>query len=534
MCWISRKSITSSTLRRFATTQVLNEGMYSSGQMGPTYYDFSEPSQAEFRRRFGADAAVPWKFTPPTAFAEVLPYLNWGRYQADYIGECYRRFGSPLEATGLPVLTNQNPAHEDPLGMDWWLTRINPERWPVVHYGFTNWIGCVSHSEHAFNRYLLLCKRQAGPNLEENWGFSELYDKRYRYTVVPYFQTVLAIAAGATGFNVYTGVGTAHWDDNLDSHHSRPYPDTAPIGADGALHPKARTLQLLSLYLERYGSEIVTARREAPVSWAIYPPYAALAGWANRPEDWAPLGVKPPRCGAHALDNFQRTMRLASRDFHVVNIEEATALDPAAYPALTLAGGFFMDAATQRKLSTYVRAGGTLVLCHDMPLRDDRMEPCSILRDELAASTGRGQFRFLPDNPFEHGSAPEFLALLDDLGFAAPEAFSGNPGTQTWVLTAENGAQHYFVLATDEQPALHRAGPVTVRLPGRSAAMLRVMDGRLTAALIKGINDCDGTVTAPAAECGGVLVEEAEPCDLLWTDDGLRLTDRPPLEQPVE
>lgn len=507
-------------------TQVLNEGVYSSGQMGPTYYDFSEVSKAEFRRRFGADAAVPHKFEPPQNLCDVLPYLNWSRYQADYVGECYRRYGEPLAATGLPVLTNQNPAHEDPLGMDWWLTRINPERWPVVHYGFTNWIGCVSHSEHAFNRYLLLCKRAFGPNLEENWGFSELYDKRYRFTVVPYFQTLLAIAAGASGFNVYTGVGTAHWDDQLDAHHDRPYPDTAPIGADGSLHPKAKTLSLLSYYLNTYGSEIVTAKRQAPVSWALYPAYAALAGWANRAEDWAPLGVKPPRCGAHALDNFQRTMRLQSRDFHVVNIEEADRLDPAEYPALTLCGGFFMDAATQQRLVSYVRDGGTLVLAHDMPVRDDRMEPCTILRDAMAADTGRGQFRFLPENPFEHGANAEFLEVLSGLGFRAPGLTDG-PDTQAWVLEAPNGAKHYFVLSTGDGAKLHRVGPAVVRLPGRSGAILRVVDGQLTAALVKGINDCDGLEVPPFAACGKAEAAVHEPCDLFWTADGLHVTIHP-------
>ncbi|MGE5674525.1 MAG: beta-galactosidase, partial [Mycobacterium leprae] len=165
--------------------QVLNEGIYSNGNQGLTWYDYSAASIAEYRRRFGPDAPVPHAFVPPQQLADVLPYLWWGRYQADYIGELYERFGKPLAETGLPVLTNQNPPHADPLGFDWWIARVNPERWPTVFYGFTNWIGVVSHNEQPFNRYLLLCKRQPGPNLEEIWGFSELYDTRYRFSVIP-------------------------------------------------------------------------------------------------------------------------------------------------------------------------------------------------------------------------------------------------------------------------------------------------------------------------------------------------------------
>lgn len=495
--------------------QVLNEGMYSAGNARLTFYDYSQSSLSEYRRRFGEDALAPRYFHPPTEFAQVIPYLTWGRWHADYMGELYRRYGGPLAATGLPVVTNQNPAAGEPEGMDWWITRVNPERWPVVHYGFTNWIGCVSHDLTAFNRYLLLCKRQPGPNLEENWGFSEVYDSRYRFTVIPFFQTVLAIAAGATGFNVYTGVGTAHWDEGLDSHYKPPYPDTAPIGADGTPHPKAVAVRLLAQYLNRFGTEIVTARREAPVSWGIYPPYAALASWTGKADDWAGLGVKPPRCGVAALDNFQRTMRRESRDFHLVNIEEAQRLDPHEYPALTFCGGFFMDAGTQARLVAYVRAGGTLILTHDMPLRDDQMNPCTILRDALADDQGQGRFVFLPENPFEEGESPAFLARLADLGYAAP--LGGlPPETQAWVLHGENGADHYFVLSLSEQPATHVVGPVSVSLPGRGAAILRVAEGKLTAALIKGINDCDNSEAAPAASAGGVSASAAAPCDLLW------------------
>ncbi|HWI62863.1 MAG TPA: beta-galactosidase [Symbiobacteriaceae bacterium] len=495
--------------------QVLNEGMFSEGNRWLTAYDYSESSLAEYRRRFGPAAVAPRRWEAPGSLQDVLPYLQWGRYQGDYMAELYQRFGAPLAATGLPVLTNQNPAYEDPLGMDWWLTRINPERWPVAHYGFTNWIGVVSHNEDCFNRYLLLCKRQPGPNLEENWGFSKLYDSRYQYTVIPFFQTVLAIAAGATGFNVYTGVGTAHWDDHLDSKMERPYPDSAPIGADGTLDPKAETLRLLAAYLGRYGQEIVTAKRNAPVAWGIYPAYAAVAGWGGSDADWTRLGVKPPRCGARALENFQRTMGLQSRDYHLVNIEEAADLDPAAYPTLVLCGGFFMDRATQERLLRYTRAGGRLILLHDMPLLDDAMQPCTVLRDGGVALT-------LAENPFEHGAAPAFLDLLDSLGVHRTLE-TDSPETRAWVLTAPNGAEHYFVLSLAPEPGLRRAGPVTVHLPGRSAAILRVAGGVLTDALIKGVNDCDGSLAVPFAEAGGVRIGADRPCDLLSLE-GRRVT----------
>lgn len=505
--------------------QVLNEGVYSEGNRCLTAYDYSSSSLAEYRRRYGEQAAAPRRFRPPGTLADVIPYLQWGRYQGDYMAELYQRYGSPLAQTGLPILTNQNPAHADPLGMDWWLTRVNPERWPVVHYGFTNWIGVVSHNEHCFNRYLLLVKRQPGPNLEENWGFSRLYDTRYRHTVIPFFQTVLAIAAGATGFNAYTGVSTASWDDELDCLQDRPYPDSAPVAADGSLDPKAQTLGMLAAYLGRYGQEIVTARRNAPVSWALYPAYAALAGWSGRDADWDGLGVKPPRCGARGLENFQRTMGLQSRDYNVVNIEAAAELDPAVYPALVMCGGFFMDRATQQRLLRYVENGGDLILLHDMPVLDDAMQPCTILKGG-AEAPGGGRLTYLPDNLFEHGLSAEFLTLLESLGYPRTVQ-AGRPETRAWVLEAVGGVRHYFVLSLAAEPAVHRVGAVTVQLPGRSAAILRVVDGQLTDALIKGVNDCDGNSAIPYAEAGGRRIGADRPCDLLCLEHGVHLEAEP-------
>lgn len=515
--------------------QVLNEGIYSDGNRDVTEYDYAPSSLALFaqwqaRLRGGeqvsASGAPPRAFQVPVTRAGARQMLDWARYQADYIGELYRRFGSELATVGLPLLTNQNPPMEN-AGLDWWLTRVNPERWPGVHYGTTNWVGVVSHDPGTFRRYLLLCKRAHGPNMEENWGFSELYDRRYRHPVIPFFQTVLALAAGATGFNVYTGVGTSGWDRRLDSRHAEPYPDTAPIGPDGSWHPKAQILRLLALYLNRWGVELQRCSSAQPVSWALYPPYSALASWQGPPEAWREAGLKPPSCG-RSLESFMAVMRQANRDFGIVNVEADSPLSPATHPALALAGGSFMARAVQERLLAYVRAGGCLLVAGSLPTLDDDLEtPCTILADGLK-DPGAGRFRQLDGPIFDE----RFLARCDELGFPAGVE-TDSPETQAWIYRhPEYDVQHLFILSVADGPKNHRVAwdgrevqevqEVQVTLPGRSAAILRMENGRLAAALIKGINECVGDRVVPEARCGEQGVRASGPCDLFWSPEDVR------------
>jgi hypothetical protein len=187
--------------------------------------------------------------------------MDWSEYQAVYMGELFRKYGQSL-SRNIPHLMNTNPPMSEPGGTDYWLTRVAPDRWEVVAYGHTNWIGAVSHDDSAFRRYLTLIRRTHGPNLEENWGFSRIYDARYQLLAIPFYQTLVAAAAGATGFNVYTGVGAAHWDNDLDRFHPKPYPDCSPIAHTGELTDKFRALQLLTGYIGRFGKEIPASATE--------------------------------------------------------------------------------------------------------------------------------------------------------------------------------------------------------------------------------------------------------------------------------
>lgn len=535
--------------------QIMNEGIYSDGQRSPADYDYSA-SSLEFYRRFlrtkyqtisrfneannadcesFAEIDPPREWICPTSLAGLRQYMDWSEYQAVYMGKLFSEYGRSLSQL-VPRLTNMNPPLSEPGGTDYWLTRVVPERWDDVAYGHTNWIGAVSHDDSAFHRYLTLIKRAHGPNLEENWGFSHIYDSRYQYPAIPFYQTLLAVAAGATGFNVYTGVGAAHWDDDLDRLHPKPYPDCSPITHTGELTDKYRALQLLTGYIRQFGEEILESAEDQSVAYGLYLPYAHIAAWIpHAPGDAWEFGsrraLNPPRCGYKGLDGFQVNMRSENRDFGMVNLQTATLETLLEHSAIVIVGGFFMERSVQVKLKDYVMGGGQLIMAGDIPEYDEDFSPCRILSDEVFAHTLTVQARpaayratrpemkgaayYLAANPFE-AEQPRSEAFMRILRQATGEygIVCNDPRTQAWHRRHPiRDISHVFVFSRSDEVMWHTANLGTgsigkpasrrrlrIKLPARGCAVVRIENGRLSAYLAKGVNECDRSRTAVEVE----------------------------------
>lgn len=500
--------------------QVANEGVYSDGQHAPWAYDYSASAVALFRRQIAAryeqierynarhgSAHQSWEqIAPPTAWRapahprDLQRYIDWGLFQADYLGEIYRVWGDAID-TWLPLLVNLNPPLRDHYGLDAWLTRVVPERWPNVHYGYTNWIGVVSADRSAYDRYLILTKRAPGVNLEENWGFSILYEPAYSDAAASFYQTLLAVCGGATGFNVYTGVATDAWDDNIDIGHDRPYPDCPPVTAAGELTPKAETLRWLTAFFERYGAEFLASRPPTEVAWGIYLPYAQAAAWSP------PGAADAPLCG-QALGRFQAALRALRAEYALVDLQTATLEELLRFPRLVLGGGSFMERALQEKLVAYVQAGGRLGMLGELPALDEEFQPCGLL-------AALGQRVRLPGE--------DYAAWLGQRG--APEVLDGQ--ADVWVRSHPERDLHFVVVL------LPTGGSAEVRvrlaLGGRThtlhvaaapggAAILRVAQGALTDAIVKGLNGFLGHAVAPRCALDDLEVALDTPADIAWID----------------
>ncbi len=485
--------------------QVCNEGLYSNAPAPVTGYDYS-PSSLALYRKFAKDekAPAPRDFPGVNDKSGLKDCLKWAEWQAEFMRLIYAEYSSPIKSE-VPLVVNINPPKED-RGLDHWLTRIIPERWPNVNYGFTNWLKPVSEDRSSFERYSLLSKRKRGINWEENWGFSKLYDNRFQYPVVCVFETLLAVANGATGFNVYTAANTASWDELLDNTHERPYPDSSPIREDGSLTKKYEVLSLMARFFKDNSADFFSAKPDSTVAWGLYPPYAYLAAWDIPRDDWKKLEVEPVKCGYEGLDGFQRILREKNRDFRIVNIESASVKELLRYKNIVLHGGFFMDRKTQDKLSEYISLGGKLVFIGTAPSQDENFKKYDILKKGAAC---------LPRMDGVPG------ALADTNGKLKVK----DPATQVWVYeNPKKNVQFFFIFNLSGHSGMreftYSGKAVKIALPQKSAAAIKVKDSRLRAAFIKGVNEMHETSVTPEVSFGKDRLKAESPCDLLALREG--------------
>ncbi len=516
------------------TLQIGNEGLYSDGQAAPWSYDYSASGLEQFRRflqakylslpalesAYGKTFADWQAIQPPrrSLSAETPAALlqDWGEFQAWYLAEVFRRWAEPLR-TSLPILLNQNPPLDAPYGLDAWLTRIEPERWEGLTYGFTNWVGDVSANASAFHRYTLAAKRFPGPNMEENWGFSQLYDPAYRDAATSFYQTLLALNNGATAFNVYTAVSTAHADRNIELIPGPPYPDAAPIRSDGTLTPKAETVRWLAQFFAHYGEEFLDCRPFQHVAWGLYLPHVRLSVWSPHDD---PGALQHGRY----LAEFQRQMRHLHLDYALLNLETASAEELAAYRFLLLPGGERMAVTVQVKLAEYLRRGGKLVVLERIPRLDESGARCEILWQE------RANLLSLP--------AGGYKALLGAL--PRPRLLSGQ--ADIWVRSHPQRDLYFVTLlipahGTTLVEALLPLGERWQRLAlvaaAAGGALLRIENGQLTDALIKGWNAYLGSFTTPRCLLDTQQIALDAPADLLWLN-GERFSLLPEMPEPRE
>ncbi|WP_433256157.1 beta-galactosidase [Streptosporangium sp. CA-135522] len=484
--------------------QIANEGIYTNGSRSLSAYDYSPSALAFFRERLSAwygsveeynrthaTAHREWdEIEPPRSWSattlpqEMQTYADWGRFHAEYLAEVYHRWAAAVDCR-VPTVVNLNPPTVEEL--DDWLARVRPETWRDVAYGFTNWMGVVSTDPDAQARYVTAAKRAPGPNLEENWGFSLLYDRAYADAATSHHQTLLALAAGATGFNVYTGVGTSGWAPEMDSTHTAPYPDCAPIAADGSATEKAPVIQALADFFAFHGAEFLECAPATAGAFGLYLPYAGIAAWAGP-------GSGGPECG-RSLRAFHDRMRSAGRDYAVVELESATLERLAAHETLTVPGGPFMHRHVQDLLAGYLAGGGRIMLDGPAPDLDEDLRPYGALAEALARAAATPAAPAAEAVRVTRGSADAFVRV--------------HPGHDVRYLT--------ILVQSDNE------GPVRVETPHGvvettcargGAVVVRLAGGELDDFVVKGLNGFLDSAVPASITVGDRDVRADRPADL--------------------
>ncbi len=498
--------------------QLGNEGIYSDAQHALWDFDYSPSGLGQYRdflqNKYGRISEYNlrhsiqvknWQsITPPTKPAvenDSHVLLDWGEFQADYMEKVFSLYRNALQLS-IPMVVNVNPPVSDDFGVDSWFSRVEPERWGDIHYGFTNWIGNVSANPSAFTRYLLTAKRSPGPNMEENWSFSKIYDPAYKDASTSFYQTLVILNNGATGFNIYTGAGASYEDKSLDSLSSSPYPDTAPITEKGEITYKANFISWLTDFFCKYGKEFLVSIPQRSVGWGYYLPDSRVNAW--RLPDCTQLDGTSP---SGLLNHFQNKARLLNVDYGLINLQHASLDELLAYQKLIVVGSRLFEPAVKQGLAAYIRAGGQLALLGSYPDLDD------ILTDIDIESSEKKKIILL-----DAQRLPTWLMEAERPNIYAGQAdiwVRSHPEEDIHFITVlfpkgEISQAHFSVVLNDR---LHH---ISVQATPSGGAIFRLANGKLTDCIIKAVNGYLNIAVNPSITVDDIITGLDTPGDFSW------------------
>ncbi|MDD5258557.1 MAG: beta-galactosidase [bacterium] len=375
--------------------QILNEGIYSDAGQSIDAYDYSDTAVERYQlflkkkykslsrlNKIYGRAYKSWeRIDPPRQWAgvkrikELIWYRDWAEFSGLYIPLIISEYRKYMKGIKIPFLTNYNPPGPTATLKEAYFARNNPRTLaPVAEYGFTNWLGVIYKNHEDYCRYRLLARKARGICLEENWGFSKLYDPAYEYCQPSYFQSMAYIAFGATGLNIYTAAATDHWTKELDANHYPPYPHHPPIKQSGLFRQKYWTLYQMTSFFNQEGPSLVREQEKPSTAWGLYTPYCQEGAWHG--------GVSSVHYG---WDSFLRLLSRNNTESGLAYLKEDNLNSLLKHKIIFTNGYEWMDRATQRTLAAYINKGGILVLTGTLPVLDENMEPYTILKQAFGS-----------------------------------------------------------------------------------------------------------------------------------------------------
>lgn len=447
---------------------------------------------------------------------DMLKYIDWADFQWHLRRDLYVRYEDYL-GVRLPFMTNyagitppieenvpdKQESLEEVIQPDF--LRLYPEWWfahnrietdaDVFEYGMISWLGVASYDCGVFDRYINTARRSRGINMEENWGFGTLYDAKSRYPLIPFYQTLVSVAGGATGYNIFCGVSTDYWDDSLDRTTKKQhptFPSHGPIDEHGNCRPMYYTAQMLNRWFEKNGSDLLRCELDIDAGYLLYAPYAAVSSWVPDERYWKVAGHEIPRCGHQGFEPFSKSLQEAGYAFATFELEPATSQQLRACRSLAIHTAFFMDAPAQRKLVDFIDQGGRLFISGELPEVDLCWNPCTLLREavEKAVKSGQSRVVYRKTSFFADG---HFADVLAEAGLKPNVRYSDN--MRAYVHRNEDDYFVFFFsfdLDGQHDKWIEFFGQrVDLRLGSKTSGVLRIRDGKLVSYMVKGENEVE-------------------------------------------
>lgn len=168
-----------------------------------------------------------------------------------------------------------------------------------------------------------------------------------------------------------------------------------PVRKDGSLRRHYHRYPLLSAVLAAYGDALTLARPQTVTAVGFR--LDDFMTEVNTPATEEATRILTHQREIILFDFIARGLALTHRPFRALELGRAV-LDPQETPTLWVMSEHYCDAAIQRKLADYVRAGGRLALIGRLPRYDEDGHPCILLRDALGVAAVHSDPPFTPSH----------------------------------------------------------------------------------------------------------------------------------------
>jgi beta-galactosidase len=306
----------------------------------------------------------------------------------------------------------------------------------------------------------------------------------------------------------------------------------APVGPEGQLNlTYAETRDVLRDLGSRAGSLATMNEEHDGLAMAFMPDYFMTESFYPDSVAMRDLvsALERHRFGGPG-QMLARSMLLAGYRFGALDVQRRP-LSPSTTPVLVLASARYLAADVQRKLVSYLRAGGRLLLCGEVPSFDLEGRSCTLLMDAFGLT--QKEVRYGDHRFFLSVCASGWTAPRPEVRVSYAQLFEATPaGAELLVYDYDSGAGCGFDLRVGEG----RAVVLTTDYPGGDIEFYRLLLEALgaTAGLRHEPADAHVVVTSTANEAGERLLHvlnlDGRPQQLTFSEHGRPLFDGEPVE----
>lgn len=247
------------------------------------------------------------------------------------------------------------------------------------------------------------------PEMNWGWGTAEEFLFQAMY-LLPY----------TNGFNVYPILDSSDAGDLHNkpySNNPEPYPGMSPIANDGSKRKAYYWLETLVSFLKERGNELINAKQLPEVVIGYWNGY-------NNPrvyDKWGGVGALHIKQLFNDRIDLNQELNSICEDLYWSNISFSLSnleLDINC-KKLIVVSHIYMPENIQKKLSEYVKKGGTLILIGQRPIYNEYFQSCNLIPEDISLYEDIKEINLKRDfqnnlrYEILHGQSSDFIFLIN-------------------------------------------------------------------------------------------------------------------------